>query len=278
LIPRAHVTAWRASAPWPTDAQIEQDLVLSRALVEMFSRPAVAEALAFRGGSALHKLFLKQPGRYSEDIDLVQIAQGAIGPPIDSIRSTLDSWLGAPRRNQSQGRATMLYRFETTSKPVQKMRLKVEINTREHFAVLGLQRHHFVIENPWFSGRVNITTYQIEELLGTKLRALYQRKMGRDLYDLWLALTSLEIDDRKVIKCFDRYLDHSGLSVSRAEFEENLSVKLKDPAFLNDIDPLLPAGVEYNTTIAGALIQKRLIRKLRGEPWKGGGKKNAKRG
>jgi len=75
LIPRAHVTAWRASAPWPTDAQIEQDLVLSRALVEMFSRLAVAETVAFRGGSALHKLFLKQPGRYSEDIDLVQIAQ-----------------------------------------------------------------------------------------------------------------------------------------------------------------------------------------------------------
>ena len=75
MIPRAHVTAWRASAPWPTDAQIEQDLVLSRALVEMFSRLAVAETVAFRGGSALHKLFLKQPGRYSEDIDLVQIAQ-----------------------------------------------------------------------------------------------------------------------------------------------------------------------------------------------------------
>ena len=61
MIPRAHVTAWRASAPWPTDAQIEQDLVLSRALVEMFSRLAVAETVAFRGGSALHKLFLKQP-------------------------------------------------------------------------------------------------------------------------------------------------------------------------------------------------------------------------
>jgi predicted nucleotidyltransferase component of viral defense system len=278
MIPRAHVTAWRANAPWPTDAQIEQDLVLSRALVEMFSRPAIAQALAFRGGSALHKLFLKQPGRYSEDIDLVQIAEGAIGTTIDSIRSTLDSWLGAPRRNQTQGRATMLYRFETTSKPVQKMRLKVEINTREHFAVLGLQRHHFVVENAWFSGRVNISTYKIEELLGTKLRALYQRKKGRDLYDLWLALTSLEIDDQMVVTCFERYLQHDGISVSRAEFEKNLIAKLDDPAFLNDISPLLPAGEAYNTTIAGVLIQKRLVAKLRGEPRKGGGKKNPKGG
>ena len=147
---------------------------------------------------------------------------------------------------------------------------------REHFDVFGLHPHHLIVENPWFSGRVKIRTYQIEELLGTKLRALYQRKKGRDLYDLWLALTSLEIDDQKVVKCFDRYLDHSGISVSRAEFEQNLRAKLDDPAFLDDMDPLLPAGLEYKTTIAGALIQERLITKLRGNPWKGGGKKNAK--
>lgn len=278
MIPRAHVTAWRAGAPWPSDAQIEQDLVLSRALVEMFSRPAVAEVVAFRGGSALHKLFLKQPGRYSEDIDLVQVDEGAIGAAIDFIRSTLDPWLGSPRRKQSQGRATMLYRFETTSRPVQKMRLKVEINTREHFTVFGLHRHRFVVENPWFSGEANISTYQIEELLGTKLRALYQRKKGRDLYDLWLALASLEIDDHKVVNCFERYVKHGGVSISRAEFEKNMIAKLKDPAFLDDINPLLPAGVEYSTNIAGALIQDRLVSRLRGEPWKGRAKKNAKRG
>jgi predicted nucleotidyltransferase component of viral defense system len=278
MIPRAHVTAWRSSAPWPTDAQIEQDLVLSRALVEMFSLQAVAESVAFRGGSALHKLFLKLPGRYSEDIDLVQMHQGAIGPAIDSIRSTLDSWLGAPRRNQGQGRVTMLYRFETTSKPVQKMRLKVEINTREHFTVFGLHRPPFIVRNPWFSGQVNISTYQIEELLGTKVRALYQRKKGRDLYDLWLALTSLEIDDQKVVRCFERYLEHEGSSISRAEFEKNMVAKLKDPAFLGDIDPLLPAGVAYDTVLAAAVIQERLIAKLRGQPWKGRGNEKAMRG
>lgn len=39
MIPRAHITAWRANAPWSRDAQVEQDLVLSRALVEIFSDP-----------------------------------------------------------------------------------------------------------------------------------------------------------------------------------------------------------------------------------------------
>lgn len=72
MIPRAHITAWRSVAPWPSNEQVEQDLVLSRALVTMFSEGVVAEQALFRGGTALHKLFFPAGGRYSEDIDLVQ--------------------------------------------------------------------------------------------------------------------------------------------------------------------------------------------------------------
>ena len=61
MIPRAHITAWRSQAPWPTDAQIEQDLALTRALTEIFKRSAIARAVAFRGGTALHKLYFEHP-------------------------------------------------------------------------------------------------------------------------------------------------------------------------------------------------------------------------
>lgn len=163
----------------------------------------------------------------------------------------------------------MIYRFETTTKPVQLMRLKVEINTREHFAVLGIQRRPFVVDSPWFSGHADISIYGIEELLGTKLRALYQRKKGRDLYDLWLSLTSLEVDDEKIVDCFGRYLEHDGLAVSRAEFEENMNGKLQNRSFLSDIPPLLPTGVSYDVAKAGVLVGRRLISQLRGDPWRG---------
>lgn len=269
MIPRAQVTAWRARAPWPTDAQVEQDLVLSRALVEIFSNQVVSDTMIFRGGTALHKLFLHPPGRYSEDIDLVQIEASAIGPVIDAIRASVDPWLGEPRRRRGQARVTMLYRFETTSKPVQQMRLKVEINTREHFSVLGLHRRALTIENRWFSGQADISVYQLEELLGTKLRALYQRKRGRDLYDLWLVLNFVEIDAEQVVDCFQRYMDHGGTSVSRAEFEANLAGKLQDAAFLEDIKPLLPAETTYDPVSAVALVRERFISKLSGEPWRG---------
>ncbi len=80
MIPRAHITGWRCRAPWSTDAQIEQDLVICRALVDIFSDGLAAREAAFRGGTALHKLYFETPGRYSEDLDLVQVNAGPIGP------------------------------------------------------------------------------------------------------------------------------------------------------------------------------------------------------
>lgn len=68
MIPRDYITEWRAHAPWVQDVQVEQDLVISRALVEIFSQPGLSDALVFRGGTALYKLYLTPAARYSEDI------------------------------------------------------------------------------------------------------------------------------------------------------------------------------------------------------------------
>ena len=89
MIPRDYITAWRAQAPWVQDIQVEQDLVICRALVAIFSSPVLAEALAFRGGTALYKLYLKPAARYSEDIDLVQMRAEPAGPVMDALRAVL---------------------------------------------------------------------------------------------------------------------------------------------------------------------------------------------
>ena len=268
MIPRAHVTAWRASAPWPADAQVEQDLVLSRALVALYSLPEVAKTLAFRGGTALHKLVLPRPGRYSEDIDLVQIVPGPIGPVLDAVREALDPWLGSPGRKQTADGATLVYRFESSGLPVQPMRLKVEINTREHGSQVPMRRQDFAVSNPWFEGAAAVMTYAAEELLGTKLRALYQRKKGRDLFDLWQALTLLRLDDGGVVAMFGEYLQREGTRITRAQFERNLVQKEGMPEFLGDILPLLPSGADYDPTEALRLVRVRLIEKLPGRAWR----------
>ncbi|MEX0735309.1 MAG: nucleotidyl transferase AbiEii/AbiGii toxin family protein [Steroidobacteraceae bacterium] len=111
MIPLDYITEWRAHAPWVQDFQVEQDLVISRALVEIFTRPDLNAALAFRGGTALYKLHLKPAARYSEDIDLVQTKAEPAGPTMDALRDALDPWLGKAKWKQSGSRVTFVYRF-----------------------------------------------------------------------------------------------------------------------------------------------------------------------
>lgn len=152
MIPRRYIEEWKEYAPWPENSQVEQDLIIERTLIELFSDDLIKNTLAFRGGTALHKMYLKPQARYSEDIDLVQVDPGPINPVLKRIREKL-SFLGTKRTvKQHIHNNTILYRFETEIQPVINMRLKIEINTREHFNVLGLQEFPFKMENSWFSG------------------------------------------------------------------------------------------------------------------------------
>lgn len=202
---------------------------------------------------------------------LVQIESGGIGEILDALRDTLDPWLGKPKRKQNFGRVTLLYKFTTEIEPVSTMRVKVEINTREHFSLFGLIEKHYSVKSIWFSGNAKIKTYTLEEMLGTKLRALYQRRKGRDLFDLTTALLHLEPDVDKILHAFTTYMDFVGAKVSRAEFEENFYKKLEDDAFIKDMTPLLPRDyrelLDYQDY--GKLINETLVVRLPGEPWKG---------
>jgi predicted nucleotidyltransferase component of viral defense system len=270
VIPRDYITEWRAHAPWVADVQVEQDLVICRALVELFSKPLVASALAFRGGTALYKLHLLPAARYSEDIDLVQIEAGAIGPVLKEVRAALDSWLGEPSWKQSEGRVTLNYRFRSEDVPPLAMRLKLEINSREHFTVMGHRTVPLEVASRWFTGRADVPTFTLDELLGTKLRALYQRKKGRDLFDLARALEHADVDRERVVACFSRYMQKQGERVSRAVFEQNLAEKRSDPVFTGDIGPLLAAGAAWDMDRAFESVLRELVALLPGAPWRGG--------
>jgi predicted nucleotidyltransferase component of viral defense system len=159
--------------------------------------------------------------------------------------------------------------FTTEVEPVQQKRLKVEINSREHFTVLGLARRPFEVASRWWAGRAEVATYEVEELLDTKLRALYQRKKGRDLFDLWTASRSLSLDTAKLVRCFQRYLESDGVRVSRAELEANLHGKLHDAQFQRDVVPLLATGTTWDRAAAADYVLAELAPLLPGEAWKG---------
>lgn len=90
MIDVTSIRAWNESFPWKDKAMVEQDLIISRALVAIFGDEFLASQLAFRGGTALHKLYLSPQPRYSEDIDLVQINAGPIKPIMYRLGEVLD--------------------------------------------------------------------------------------------------------------------------------------------------------------------------------------------
>ena len=214
MIPRDYITEWRDHAPWVQDFQVEQDLVISRALIAIFTHPVLADALAFRGGTALYKLHIHPPARYSEDT-----------PPLT-------------------------------------LRLKVEINSREHFTVYGYIQQPFSVTSRWFEGRAEITTYTLDELMATKFRALYQRRKGRDLFDLSVALEKTELDPNRVVTAFWQYMAHGRHNVTRDAFEQNIGGKLLDARFNADIGPLLATGFSWKSQDAIENIRSRLIARL----------------
>ena len=125
------------------------------------------------------------------------------------------------------------------------------------------------IEDPWFAGSTSIASFEPEELFGTKLRALLQRRKGRDLFDLNEGLIQLALDPDRVMASFDHYLTHEGTQITRANAEERMLAKLTR-SLTDDITPLLSVDVVYGAQKAQEAFERvwfRLIARLNGEAW-----------
>lgn len=273
MIPAQNIIAWGSVVPWGDQRQIEQDLIISRALIDIFNNRMLGAELRFRGGTALNKLHFPKPLRYSEDIDLVRTSSGPIGPILDQLRVVLEPWLGRAQFEQSPVAPKFRFRVEAEDGSGVAIRLKVEINTREIEAFDPPQAMALRIDNPWFAGEAAIPTFSREEMLATKLRALLQRDKGRDLYDLSHALEAFDaLNIDRVALLFGRYLGLAGQSISRAQAEERMFAKLANPRFLLDMKPLLPLAqaeslTEATTREAFVCVFEKMIVKIAGEPW-----------
>ena len=100
--------------------------------------------------------------------------------------------------------------------------------------------------------------------MGTKLRALYQRKKGRDLFDIYKALLVKNVNCQKILDCYYAYMQFDGKKApSQKEFALNLEAKMNEPEFLTDITALLRPGENYKPHAAFELLNSQLIAKMR---------------
>lgn len=220
-ITRQDILAHQAVVPWAAQYQVEQDLLLCRAMVALFDDKFLSSQIAMRGGTLLHKVHLAPPARYSEDIDLVVVGARPADHIRRAIRRVLANVLGAPKasvwdtialaiRNTVKPSRVlrMTYSARSIIEPNRTLEIVVEANVTER------KPHRAVVEMPFsFPFRdkpvqTNIKGFDIHEMLGTKMRAMFQRKRGRDLFDLYWALTKspTPVDPAAIIASFEHYL------------------------------------------------------------------------
>lgn len=246
MVPKLYIKEWKKEVIWNGYSNVEQDLIISRALVAIFSDNFLKENLAIRGGTALHKLYFKPALRYSEDIDLVQINSGPIKPIMERLNRVVN-FFEKPRTTKISGHsAKAFYRYESEydNDP---MRLKIEINTKEHLNLLEPVYIPFEIKNSWFSGESLVRTYNINELLGSKITALFQRRKGRDLFDLYYANHYLDVDFKKMLDCFKQYTKFSiNKLFTKKQLLIDLEKKQQSKSFQNDMQDLIHPKMCYD--------------------------------
>ena len=203
-------------------------------MVEIANHPLLGNELVLRGGTCLHKLWLDRPWRYSEDLDYVRRSGGGVGDVLDGLREVAEK-AGFDRVRTTIGRHPKV-RCDSMFVGGGPMRVKVELNTFERSPALPTVTRELAAYSTWFTGSAQVPTFALEELAATKIRALFQRKKGRDLFDLWLAVERAGIAPTAIAASFHPYWP-KGWTVSRAL--ANLAAKLDDRTFRTDIEVLV---------------------------------------
>lgn len=275
---RQDVLAHQSVVPWPMQYQVEQDLQLCRTMAALFNDPFLKGQLAMRGGTVLHKVHLAPASRYSEDIDLVAIGdrpeehlRAAIKRVLRDVLGTHKRWgweeLKLAVRNIAKPSRVLRVIYEVASviEPGRWLTVVVEANVTERWPHSPMVELPFEVPYRGASLNTRVNSFDIHEMLGTKLRALFQRRRGRDLFDLYWALTApsaTPVNPSRVIEAFQHYMALEGTEVPRQEFLEQLDSRLADRGFCSDMAPLLRAGLQYDSQAAGHLVRTELLMRL----------------
>ncbi len=152
--------------------------------------PDIEGKLALKGGTALQFIY-QDYRRLSVDIDFNYIGstnrekmledrekvQSMLSRIFDELKYELEERISSHAEEQN----ILVYINSAGNRD----RLKVELNYLERLPVLPIV--HEVVKHPFgILGDVSVPTYQYEELIAQKTRALITRATPRDLYDVYL--------------------------------------------------------------------------------------------
>ncbi|MGB6450962.1 MAG: nucleotidyl transferase AbiEii/AbiGii toxin family protein [Steroidobacteraceae bacterium] len=273
------ILAHEAVVPWSEPYQVEQDLLLCLAMRAIFEDRFLSGQVAMRGGTVLHKVHLAPATRYSEDIDLVAVGDRPAGHIRKALLRVLRPVLGREKssvwdsvhlavRNAAKPSRILrcIYKLPSVSEPGRALTIEVEANVTERIPHFPVQRLPFAVEFRGAKLGAELVSYNINEMLATKMRALFQRKKGRDLFDLYWALSAqsaLPVSVAEVLEAFDHYMQREGEPVAREKFIAHLRECLADRAgFCTDLVSFLRRDLTYDPHVAGAFVESKLLARI----------------
>jgi predicted nucleotidyltransferase component of viral defense system len=206
-----------------------------------------------------------EPLRYSADLVYVRRTHSGIKPYLTALRDIATRAGLIEHGSHQSGQMVHIVFDAPATASNQRIRVKIETNITETESFLPHITLRYAVASPWWSGTADVSTFQLEELMATKLRALYQRRKGRDLFDLWHVLSDRDIEPELIVDGLTYYMgDHA---FGDREFSANLAAKLQHHEFLSDTDQLISeSSAGYNPTAAADLVVERLGSLLDGAP------------
>jgi predicted nucleotidyltransferase component of viral defense system len=134
---------------------------------------------------------------------------------------------------------TIKARYKTLANTPQS--IKIEISHIERFPILPpLQKQ---LRTP--TGAANVTTYTLEELASTKLRALVERNRGRDIYDLYF-ISKLKPNSTVIRKMFLYYFYRSRKVFNPKIHYKNLTNRYENGTYTDDVSDFVKPTVPFD--------------------------------
>ncbi len=234
---------------------IERDYVLSWLLKSIVETKGFIGRYAFKGGTALRKLYFPDY-RYSQDLDFtITTAMGE-----DDLRHVLVE--AAQSGQQKSGIAFRVADLVTVREvageeayrarveyqgPLGRLggtqpRITVDATLYEKVVLPLAQRqlHHAFSDKDLCQAAIAV--YPLEEMLAEKMRALLRRRYARDVYDLWFLFKhhAQDMNLKAARRALDEKCRHKGYTYSQAD--DFLSL-----AHRADLERTWTASLEYQT-------------------------------
>lgn len=227
----------------------ELDYRLVHALSAIYGSSFLKERLCVKGGTAINKLYLKETSRLSVDLDFNHIGSKEqvakekrnLREKITELLKAQDPSYSVTHTKRKYEQTTLKIGYRTVGGTPQNF--KLEISHVERFPILEPVEKQLETSE----GRFGISTYQLEELTATKLRALFERLKGRDIYDLYF-VSELKPRPEAIStrKLFLYYFYRSKKVFNPKVYFRNLDEKYKSGRYIDDVSKFVKPTVQFS--------------------------------